>query len=109
MQQEIARYAAVVSSTLLQIEALQAARRHGPESEHFAREALRSVSLLPMDSAVVDVAAEIALPGLRSLDAIHLATAFSLEDTLAVFISYDERQLQAAEEMGGFVAFPGRN
>lgn len=106
MQREVARYPAVVSSSLLRIEALQAARRHGPESERLAREALRAVSLLPMDSTVVDAAAEIALPGLRSLDAIHLATALSLAESLAVFISYDERQLDAAAAIGGIVTFP---
>lgn len=60
-----------------------------------------------MDSAVVEAAAEVTLPGLRSLDAIHLATAVSLEDALAVFVSYDERQIRAADELGGIITFPG--
>lgn len=52
-----------------------------------------------MDEDLLDTAGALDLPGLRSLDAIHLASAafVSLNDP---FVSYDRRQRQAAEEFG---------
>ncbi|WP_235926075.1 PIN domain-containing protein [Actinokineospora pegani] len=50
-------------------------------------------------------------PRLRSLDAIHLATAQVLaadaENPLHAFVSYDKRLLDAAEAEGMPVAAPG--
>lgn len=37
---------------------------------------------------------------LRTLDALHLATALSLSDDLGVFIAYDERLIAAAQRHG---------
>ena len=62
--------------------------------------------MLPIDERVITMAAGLEAPGLRSLDAIHLATALSLGDSLAVLVSYDRRQLHAADAVGGIVTFP---
>jgi predicted nucleic acid-binding protein len=43
---------------------------------------------------------------LRALDAMHLATALRLRSQLAAFVSYDPRQLEAAEVLGLPVASP---
>lgn len=45
-------------------------------------------------------------PNLRTLDAIHLATALSLGDDLTLLISYDDRLTQAAAAAGIEVASP---
>lgn len=45
-------------------------------------------------------AALVAPPELRSLDAIHLATALDLADDLDGFVSYDERLARAADDYG---------
>jgi predicted nucleic acid-binding protein len=48
-------------------------------------------------------------PALRSLDAIHLATAHAVFGTmLTAFVSYDERLLAAAATFGLPTAIPGR-
>jgi predicted nucleic acid-binding protein len=44
--------------------------------------------------------------GLRSLDALHLATAISLGDDVGVFFTYDDCLGRAAEENGLTVAQP---
>jgi len=46
---------------------------------------------------------------LRSLDAIHLATAASLGPDLRTLVVYDRRLSDAAEDLGIAVAAPGRN
>lgn len=49
------------------------------------------------------------LPGanLRSLDAIHIATALRLRKSLGRFITYDDRQAEAARSLGLDVIQPG--
>ena len=50
---------------------------------------------------------ELPPPSLRSLDAIHLATARLLGASLARLVTYDERMLVAARLLGVAVASPG--
>jgi hypothetical protein len=44
---------------------------------------------------------------LRTLDALHLASAVLLSDELTVFIAYDQRLTSAAQAAGLVVATPG--
>ena len=48
---------------------------------------------LPLDDAVLDKAAAIHPAKLRSLDALHLATALSIRDEIGLFVTYDERRV----------------
>jgi len=57
-----------------------------------------------MDDALLHAAAGLHPPGLRSLDAIHLATAPSIRDRLGVVFCYDERLADAATAAGLVVA-----
>jgi uncharacterized protein len=45
---------------------------------------------------------------LRSLDAIHLATALSIDDPALELVTYDGRLARAAAGHGVVVAHPGR-
>ena len=58
-------------------------------------------------SVVLDDAQNFPQRYLRSLDAIHLATAVQLGDTLSQFISYDECLADAARELNLPVLSPG--
>jgi predicted nucleic acid-binding protein len=105
----LGRWESVVSSSLLCIEGVRACARYG---ERYAAQALAGLSrlaLLPIDDLVVKQAAKLPPPSLRSLDAIHLATALSLGDDLGVLIAYDERLIEAARENGITVISPGRS
>jgi uncharacterized protein len=55
---------------------------------------------VPIDDPVLDLAAGLEPPALRSLDAIHLATALSLGDDLGAMYVYDERLRAAAIAAG---------
>lgn len=103
---ELVEWEGIVSSSLLGIESLRACARYGPDYERAAREWMDGLSLLPIDDGVLDVAAELEPAGLRSLDALHLATAISLGDEAGVFFTYDDRLGHAAEENGLAVARP---
>ena len=94
------------SSAILRVEATRAAARVGAPAVEAVGAALRRVVLVPVDDEVLDIAAHVADPGVRSLDAIHLATALSLGDDLGVLLTYDARMADAARSLGLPVASP---
>jgi uncharacterized protein len=103
---ELVEWEGLVSSSLLGVEALRACARYGARYEQAAREWMEGLSLLPIDDGVLDVAAELEPAGLRSLDALHLATAITLGDAVGAFFTYDDRLVLAAKENGLTVTQP---
>jgi predicted nucleic acid-binding protein len=71
-----------------------------------ASELIETIALRPLDRALLLGAGAIAEPALRSLDAIHVASAVSL-DPLAAFVTYDVRQAAAARLAGLRTMAPG--
>lgn len=95
-----------VSSALLRTEALRAVRHLGPEALATVREGVRRIDLVSIDDRVLD-AAGILEPGvLRTLDAIHLATAITIGDDLEAVVTYDDRMVEAARLVGLPTATP---
>jgi predicted nucleic acid-binding protein len=94
------------SSTLLRTEALRALGRLGPAAIAGARFHLRRVVLVEVDDVILEQAGTVGPPQLRSLDAIHLATARLLGDALGVIITYDRRLAAAAAQLGLPTAAP---
>jgi len=95
-----------VSSTLLEVEVVLAARRRHPNAPDAARILLPLVELIDIDAGIRKAAAGLTDPGLRSLDAIHLATALSLGERLGTLFAYDERLIAAARAHGLSVTVP---
>ena len=89
------------------VESLRACARYGPVFTASALAGLSDLALLPIDDEVLHAAAGLGPPELRSLDAIHLATALSIRDRLGVVFCYDDRLADAAESAGLPVARPG--
>jgi predicted nucleic acid-binding protein len=100
------RWPARISSALLRAEAERACARYGPAWARRAREAVATLALLPLDEAVLAAAGELAPPALRTLDALHLATALGVGRRLGVLFSYDERLCAAASAAGIAVERP---
>jgi uncharacterized protein len=80
-----------VSSVAARIEVERVARRIGGGAVRRARSVLWRIALVGLDEAVVRVAAALDPPELRTLDAIHLATAISLGGDLGALCVYDVR------------------
>jgi predicted nucleic acid-binding protein len=89
-----------VSSALLKIELMRTVTRVMPVLIPDARDLLHAFSYVAIDGDVVDGAMNEPDRGLRSLDAIHLATARIFGDELDGLVSYDDRLLRAAGEAG---------
>lgn len=106
MLAELAGWDGYVSSALLAVESIRACARYGEEYATNARSWLAGIALLPLDEAVLDEAISLEPTGLRSLDALHLATALSIREDLGVLLSYDQRLTEAAEARGLKVARP---
>lgn len=71
-----------------------------------AAETLDLLSLRPVDDALLIGAGMFAEPSLRSLDAIHVATALHLYP-IDAFVTYDERQAAVARRAGLKTVAPG--
>lgn len=95
-----------VSSALLRTESLRAVRHLGPDALTIAREGLRRVDLIAIDDRILDSAGTLEPRVLRTLDAIHLATAIAVGDDLEAIVTYDERMVEAARLMGLSTATP---
>lgn len=93
-------------SDLVVVEVVRACRRVDDRAVPAARALLAQLDLVPLDRAPLEAAADLPARHLRSLDAVHLATAMSLGDALDVFVAYDARLLEAAREVGLPVVSP---
>jgi predicted nucleic acid-binding protein len=102
----VRRDPSLVSSALSWTEVVRAVRRVGGDKAR-AEAVVGGVALVPVDDGIVRAAADLSPPSLRSLDAIHLATALSLADDLGQLVTYDARLADAASSAGLDVVAPG--
>lgn len=98
-----------VSSELARVEVMRAARRASadPGVERRAEEVLAGLHLLKIDSDILGRASRLEPPTLRTLDAIHLASALSLGDDLGAIAAYDNGLATAAAASGLEILAPG--
>ena len=96
----------LASSALLEVEAVLAVRRRKPDAETTVRAMLQGLELIDIDADIRRAAAGVANPHMRSLDAIHVATALSLGDHIGAFFAYDQRLIAAAQAHGLTVSVP---
>ena len=71
-----------------------------------ADQVLEAVGLMPLDRGLLLAAGSLVEPGLRALDAIHVAAATDLAP-IDAFVTYDERQAAAARLAGLRTVSPG--
>ena len=64
------------------------------------RAALRTVGLVGIDDRVLDAAGVLDPAIVRTLDAIHLATALALGDDVEAVVTYDERMIAGCGTLG---------
>lgn len=99
-----------VTSVLAEVEVPRALRRSSPVHLAAMAGVLARISRIEMDASVRATAGAY-VDALRSLDAIHLATAEMLVArgrSLSAFVTYDKRQAAAVVSTGIRVETPGR-
>lgn len=106
---ELQRWADVAASALIRVELpLAVARVDSQRVDHSEYvEAILSLTVeVPVSNEILDAAAQLDAGALRTLDAIHVASALSLGDDISVVLSYDRRMQEAAQRLGLQVLAP---
>ena len=96
----------LVSSALARTEVLRALLPAGDEAMTRGRAVLQHIDLVRVNDRILNAAGVLRPPRLRSLDAIHLATAQELGDELSALVTYDDRMVTAAKQLGYSVVQP---
>jgi uncharacterized protein len=109
LEADLANRDGLVASRLVVLECRRAARRTPHEAlVQTMDDVLEAIYLLDVTPAILDAAATAGPPSLRSLDAIHLATALSIGEPGFEVITYDDRLADASRAAGLTVVQPGR-
>lgn len=106
LRRYLADRTAPVSSALALTELVRAARRLRPGLVASAQRLAEHIVLVDVDRDVLARAAAVSPPEVRTLDAIHLATASLLGAELEALVTYDARMIEAARAAGMNVASP---
>jgi predicted nucleic acid-binding protein len=96
----------LVSSALARTEVARALLPFGREAVERGDDVLSRLDLVRVNDRVLTAAGALSPPELRSLDAIHLATAQQLGSDLVRICTYDDRMALAAKDLGWTVVAP---
>jgi uncharacterized protein len=94
------------SCALARVEVLRAVRVHGASALTRARRLLQRLNLVQIDEELLEAAATLDPRVLRSLDAVHLASAQLFGEELTAIVTYDRRMAAAAALVDLRVAAP---
>jgi predicted nucleic acid-binding protein len=96
-----------LTSALARVEVVRAVQPGGAAAVAKAHRQLARLHQVNLDNALLDAAAALA-PGtvLRSLDAVHLASAQLVSSDLRAVVTYDQRMADAAIAVGCSVIAP---
>jgi predicted nucleic acid-binding protein len=95
----------VMTSRIGLIETLRASARLDHDPAH-REQVIRDVEVIELSHAIAIAAASLRPAALRTLDAIHLASALALGSELDAFVTYDDRMAEAARALGMPVVRP---
>lgn len=95
-----------VSSALAEVESFRALARHAPQAAVRLHLVLDLIDLIDLDPGTRILAQTVRPAAVRSLDAIHLATALGVGARLTSFVTYDKRLADAARDAGLSVDAP---
>jgi predicted nucleic acid-binding protein len=96
----------LLSSALARTEVLRSLLPGGEPALASGRRVLDRIDLARVNGRILNLAATLAPLELRTLDAIHLATATRLGTDLSEIVTYDEAMASAARSMGFKVSSP---
>ena len=98
----------IKSSALTRVEVIRVLHKIAPEKIDRAQIILAGIDLTPLNPAILSMAENFA-PSitLKSLDALHIATAIFLDKSVEGVITYDKAMIKNAKELRIKVASPG--
>ena len=90
----------------MEVEVVRAVQRVAPDLTSHAEQVVAQVSVVDAAEPIRARAALLEPATVRSLDALHLATAIEVGDALDALITYDARMAEAARSLGLVVSAP---
>jgi uncharacterized protein len=96
----------LASSIVHRTEVSRAVWRADPSQLPRSYRQMRGVEIIALSRAIAESAGTVTPHGLRSMDAIHLASALAIRNDLDAFVAYDKRLLAAAQDAGLPTASP---
>jgi uncharacterized protein len=106
LRRHLRRRRPLVSSALARTEVLRALLPAGMAALAAGRAVLADIELVRVNDRLLTAAGVLEPAELRTLDAIHVATAQHFGADLGLLVSYDERMLAAATRLGMRTATP---
>jgi len=106
LRRYVRRREPLVTSALSRTEVARALLPLGVAAVDRGMQMLSLIEVIRINDRILGTAGTLLPEELRSLDAIHIATAQLLGEDLARIVSYDERMLEAAAVLGLPVAAP---
>jgi predicted nucleic acid-binding protein len=106
LRELLERDADQLASAIVEIEVVCAVRRAAPELTAQAQNVVSQITVVEPTEAIRARAALLEPVTLRSLDALHLATALEIGDELDALVTYDGRMSAGAETLGLVVLAP---
>jgi predicted nucleic acid-binding protein len=95
-----------VSSSVVRVEVPRAIWRAEPTALPESYQVIRRIGEVGLTDEVLSKAAGVRPATLRTLDAIHLASALAIRPELTAFVAYDKPLLDAAKDAGLPTASP---
>lgn len=106
LRKVLQKYPLRLSSRLATVEVSRAVARYPAGRRAQLPAAFEGVALIELTAEIAAAAADLAPAAMRTLDAIHVASARSVGDELGAFVTYDARQAGAAKAVGLHVESP---
>ena len=103
----LAQHRSQATSVIGLVEVRRAATRRPGVARERVEDVLGRISAIGLDRTTVAAAGSTGPAALRTLDAIHLASAAALGDDLEAFVTYDRRLADAARVLGMPDVAPG--
>jgi predicted nucleic acid-binding protein len=94
------------TSRVATVEVLRAVRRVEGAGDAPVAEAFGGIAIVELDEGLATRAGELAPASMRTLDAIHLASALTLAEDVEAFVTYDSRLADAARAGHRALAWP---
>lgn len=106
LRSHLRRRGPLVSSALARTEVLRALLEEGDAGLARGRDVLSRLDLIRVNDRVLNAAGTLLPEDVRSLAAIHLATALQLRGDVRQMVTYDDRMTDAAAALGLRTAAP---
>lgn len=95
---------ALATSRVAVVEVTKAVARADPGADPWG--VLSRLAFVELDADLARLAGATGGPALRALDAVHVASALRLVPEIVAFVTYDDRQAEAARAAGFDVVAP---